>query len=79
MGVPTTEVSYTSAAAGSGDHEVHKGHVVALGGTKSSCVEVCLTKEIFAVPENLALKKNTRMNTVYLMALFILNDVTPHK
>jgi hypothetical protein len=31
MGVPTTEVSSTSAAAGSGDHEVHKGHVVALG------------------------------------------------
>jgi hypothetical protein len=30
MGVPTTEVSYTSATTGRGDHEVHKGHVVAL-------------------------------------------------
>jgi hypothetical protein len=30
MGVPTSEVGYTSAATGRGDHEVHKGHVVAL-------------------------------------------------
>jgi hypothetical protein len=29
MGVPTSEVGYTSATAGRGD-EVHKGHVVAL-------------------------------------------------
>jgi hypothetical protein len=31
MGVPTSEVGYTSATIGRGDHEVHKGHVVALG------------------------------------------------
>jgi hypothetical protein len=30
MGVPTLEVGYTSATTGKGDHEVHKGHVVAL-------------------------------------------------
>jgi hypothetical protein len=30
MGVPTSEVDYTSATTGRGDHEVHKGHVVAL-------------------------------------------------
>jgi hypothetical protein len=30
MGVPTSEVGYTSATAGKVDHEVHKGHVVAL-------------------------------------------------
>jgi hypothetical protein len=30
MGVPTSEVGYTSATTGRGDHEVHKGHVVAL-------------------------------------------------
>jgi hypothetical protein len=30
MGVPTLEVSYTSATTGRGDHEVHKGHVMAL-------------------------------------------------
>jgi hypothetical protein len=32
MGVPTSEVGYTSATTGRGDHEVHKGHVVALEG-----------------------------------------------
>jgi hypothetical protein len=30
MGVPISEVGYTSATTGRGDHEVHKGHVVAL-------------------------------------------------
>jgi hypothetical protein len=30
MVVPTSEVGYTSATTGRGDHEVHKGHVVAL-------------------------------------------------
>jgi hypothetical protein len=31
MGVPTSEVGYTSATTGRGDYEVHKGHEVALG------------------------------------------------
>jgi hypothetical protein len=31
MGVPTSEVGYSAATAGRGDHEVRKGHVVALG------------------------------------------------
>jgi hypothetical protein len=30
MGVPTSKVGYTLATTGRGDHEVHKGHVVAL-------------------------------------------------
>jgi hypothetical protein len=30
MGVPKSEVGYTLATDGRGDHEVHKGHVVAL-------------------------------------------------
>jgi hypothetical protein len=34
MGVPTSEVGYTSATTGRGDHEVHKGYVVALEGKK---------------------------------------------
>jgi hypothetical protein len=29
MGVPSSDVGYTSAITGRGDHEVHKGHVVA--------------------------------------------------
>jgi hypothetical protein len=31
MGVQTSEVGYTSATTGRWDHEVHKGHVVAIG------------------------------------------------
>jgi hypothetical protein len=30
MGVPASEVGYTSVTTGRGDHKVHKGHVVAL-------------------------------------------------
>jgi hypothetical protein len=30
MGVPNSEVGYTSATTERGDHEVHKGHLVAL-------------------------------------------------
>jgi hypothetical protein len=37
MGVPNSEVGYTSATAGRGDHEVHKGHVVTLEENK--CLE----------------------------------------
>jgi hypothetical protein len=32
MGVPTLEAGYTLATTGREDHEVHKGHAVALGG-----------------------------------------------
>ena len=34
MGVPTSEVGYTPAKPRREDHEVHKGHVVALRGKK---------------------------------------------
>jgi hypothetical protein len=34
MGVPTSDVGYTSATTRRGDYEVHKGHVMALGGEK---------------------------------------------
>jgi hypothetical protein len=30
MGFPTLEVGYSSVTTGKGDHEVHKGYVVAL-------------------------------------------------
>jgi hypothetical protein len=30
MGVPNSDVGYTSATTGRGDHEVQKGHVVEL-------------------------------------------------
>ena len=35
MGVPTSEVGYTPAMPGREDHEVHKGHVVALDQKKN--------------------------------------------
>jgi hypothetical protein len=35
MGVPTSEVGYTTATTGREDHEVREGHVEALGGKKS--------------------------------------------
>jgi hypothetical protein len=37
MGVPTSVVGYTSATAGRGDHQVHKGHVVAFKKKKGMC------------------------------------------
>jgi hypothetical protein len=39
MGVPTSEVGYTSATTGRGDHEVHKGHVMAL---EKKTIEMCV-------------------------------------
>ena len=36
MGVPTSEVGYTPAMRRREDHEIHKGHVVALGGKKKN-------------------------------------------
>jgi hypothetical protein len=39
MGVSTSEVGYTSATTGRGDHKVHKGHVVALVEEKEKKIE----------------------------------------
>ena len=39
MGVPTSEVGYTPAMSRREDHEVHKGHVVALEGEKNIAVK----------------------------------------
>jgi hypothetical protein len=44
MGVPTSEVGYTSATTGRGDHEVHNGHVVALAKKPSAFVDKFLHK-----------------------------------
>jgi hypothetical protein len=35
MGFQSSEVGYTSVKTGRGDHEVHKGHVLALGKKES--------------------------------------------
>ena len=39
MGVPTSEVGYTPAMPRREDHEVHKGHVVALGGGEEKKIQ----------------------------------------
>ena len=44
MGVPTSEVGYTPAMSRREDHEVHKGHVVALGGGELNITRVDHTK-----------------------------------
>jgi hypothetical protein len=41
MDFPTSEVGYTSATNRRGDHEVHKGHVVALAKNKSRKRSYC--------------------------------------
>jgi hypothetical protein len=41
MGAPTPEVGYTSATTGRGDHEVHKGHVVAFGNKERKKERMC--------------------------------------
>jgi hypothetical protein len=40
MVVPTSEVGNTSATTGRGGHEVHKGHVVALGLGGILCLDI---------------------------------------
>ena len=48
MGVPTSEVGYTAAMPTREDHEVHKGHVEALGGgwQYTPFVPVCNTSSL---------------------------------
>jgi hypothetical protein len=45
MGAPSLEVGYTSATTGRGDHEVHKGHVVALGKKKELTIPYFLKSD----------------------------------
>jgi hypothetical protein len=40
MGIPTSEVNYTLATTGRGDHKVHNGHVVALGKGKDVRIDI---------------------------------------
>jgi hypothetical protein len=42
MGIPTSEVRYTSATTGRGVHEVHKRHVVALERNKNISVSLII-------------------------------------
>jgi hypothetical protein len=57
MGVPTSEVGYTSATTGRGDHQVHIGHVMALGKKHKHT-----HKLIKLMPETKGLRRNTLQN-----------------
>jgi hypothetical protein len=41
MDIPASEVGYTSATTGKGDHEAHKGHVVALDKNNKKTFRKC--------------------------------------
>jgi hypothetical protein len=49
MGVPASEVGYTSATTGRGDHEVHKGHVVVLGKVLLRLYLLCPVTDLYGV------------------------------
>ena len=58
MGVPTSEVGYTPAMPRREDHEVHKGHVVAVDQKKLFCFHAMrgitwLAEELLASQEGL--------------------------
>jgi hypothetical protein len=46
MGVPTSEVGYTPAMPRREDHEVHKGHVVALDQKKYNIINKYRPKKL---------------------------------
>jgi hypothetical protein len=66
MGVPTSEVNYTSATTGRGNHEVHKGHVVALEKKKiplmSGVTRTAVKETVREVKKKTQLKWGTKNN-----------------
>jgi hypothetical protein len=61
LGVPTSEVGYTSATTGRGDHEVHKGHVMALA--KKNAKNVRLSELIFLMACKISLQVSGKQLT----------------
>ena len=59
MGVPTSEVGYTPTMPRREDHEVHKGHVVALDQKKKKSYVHCVVRRT---------KKN-RVYFIYIIAV----------
>jgi hypothetical protein len=59
MGVPTSDVGYTSATTRRGDHKVHKGHVVAGTGKKKNIIKASnLLKGFIPVKKVVRCKRN---------------------
>jgi hypothetical protein len=49
MGVLASELGYTSATTGRGDHEVHKGHMVALAKKILPSCEQSICQELISM------------------------------
>jgi hypothetical protein len=73
MGVPTLEFGYTSATTGRRDYEVHKGHVVALGGSNVQSVPASL--QTFIDTPNCVLEDHVQYNTVHIPNVFCDGDL----
>jgi hypothetical protein len=71
MGFPASEVGYTSATTGRGDHEARKEHVVALK-TKSTG---CLMTRILRMYRDIA---QGYLNIYVLVKLQVTVDTDPH-
>jgi hypothetical protein len=79
MGFPTSEVGYTSAKTGRGDHEVHEGHVVALGRGENIYVYIaptCFNANASSSGSSYSLpaKLHKRVNAV--LVVFLKEDIT---
>jgi hypothetical protein len=64
MGVQTSEVCYTSATTGRGDHEVHKGHV----WHWKKKLYIYVTASVFL--DNLDLKRRAKKQIQYVLQIY---------
>jgi hypothetical protein len=81
MFVPTSEVGYTSATAGRGDYEVHKGHVTAFGGDKNRVDGYSAVMDTFCLTVSQYLVRNSpplqESDVNYLVLVSILSQNNP--
>ena len=74
MGVPTSEVGYTSAMPRREDHEVHKRICGGIGEKKSSVIRTTVGIRMLQNDRNMLLHLNVAENIVFICCL--LNDAT---
>jgi hypothetical protein len=67
MGVLTSEVGYTSATTGRGDHEVHKGHVVALKKIQDILITITSVTNVHKTAYRLLLVTDTLVSALALL------------
>jgi hypothetical protein len=78
MGIPTSEVGYTSATAGRGDHEVHKGHVVALATENLSHRHILFIHVIYIISITAIVKPRGIARALIFHIYWILIDEIIH-